>query len=60
MATNLNYAQFTVLEQDAESYATLESIKQTLEYPAIKLLSISLDPLIDSSVLDGSGAYTVN
>jgi hypothetical protein len=59
MATNLNYAQFTVLEQNAESYATLEDIKQKLDYSAIKLLSISQDPLIDSSVLDSSGSYSV-
>ena len=52
-------AELEVSSQDSEELATLESIKQKLEYAANKRLTISLDPLIDPSLLAGSEAYTI-
>lgn len=49
--------EFEVLDQLATEHATLTSTKSLLEYPANKLLTIALDPLIDPSLLQGSEAY---
>lgn len=49
--------EFQVLNQLATDYSTLTSIKSILEYPASKLLTVALDPLIDPSLLQGSEAY---
>jgi hypothetical protein len=52
-------SEFEVLEESVENFATLQSIKETTEYSADKLLTISLDPLIDPSLVAGSEAYTL-
>ena len=49
--------EFQVLNQLATEHATLASTKSILEYPASKLLTIALDPLIDPNLLQGSEAY---
>lgn len=54
---DLGQAQFEISTENAENYATLESIK-ALDFSASKLLSITLDPLIDPSLLAGAEAYS--
>lgn len=52
-----NETEYGVLDQLAAEHVTLASTKSLLEYPANKLLTVALDPLIDPSLLQGSEAY---
>jgi hypothetical protein len=51
--------EFSLMDEDSEQFANLQTIKQNLEYSANKLLSVSPDPLIDPSLLAGSEAYNI-
>jgi hypothetical protein len=55
----LGVAELEVSSQDSEDWASAQDIKQKLEYAANKRLTISLDPLIDPSLLAGSEAYAI-
>lgn len=51
---------YTILAQDVSRWATLALIQDTLQIDGQKLLEITLDPLIDPSVVNPSQAYQVS
>lgn len=51
--------QYPVLESDEQSWGTLQSISSNLGAVAIKRLSISIDPLVDPTVVKPEEAYQI-
>jgi hypothetical protein len=50
---------YTVLAQDVTRWATLDAIKSTLQVDGIKILNITVDPLIDPTVINPGAAYQI-
>jgi hypothetical protein len=48
---------YEILQQDIDRWSSLAAIEATLDVNGIKQLFIVLDPLIDPTIVNPSGAY---